>query len=78
VYERFQKEFLVSYFGKSADLHNLAKRLILEGRKDILQDLNKAVKVLGASVDSERLIKKLEQKYNFQHHPFWREENDYS
>ena len=70
VFERFRKEFLVSYFGKSADLQKLALAMIAEGRKDVLLDLNKAVKVLGSSVDSDRVIKNLENKYGFTYSSF--------
>jgi len=55
-----KNRFLSSYFGKSAVLQKLALAMIAEGRKDVLLDLNKAVKVLGSSVDSDRVIKKSE------------------
>ncbi len=60
-----KNRFLSSYFGKSAALQKLALAMIAEGRKDVLLDQNKAVKVLGNSVDSDRVIKNLEKNDGF-------------
>lgn len=65
VFWRFRREFLSSYFGKNAELQLFARRLIEKGEKEALLDLNKAVKVLGSSVDPERVIRKLAEKYGF-------------
>ena len=65
VFERFRKEFLSSYFGKNENLQLFARRLIEKGKKEALLDLNKAVKVLGSSVDPYRVIIKLAHKHGF-------------
>ena len=65
VFERFRREFLSSYFGKNAELRLFARRLIEKGKKEALLDLNKTVKVLGSSVDPERVIRKLAEKHGF-------------
>ena len=67
VFERFRREFLSSYFGKNAELRLFARRLIEKGKKEALLDLNKTVKVLGSSVDPERVIRKLAEKHGFKY-----------
>ena len=61
--EEFERKFLNKYFGKSNLAHAFAKELVGLGRKDVLLDLNKSIKVIGFE-KSEEIIKRLRLKYD--------------
>ena len=48
-------------------LIDLARQLIADGRRDVALELNKAVRVLGHSLDAQTVIQKLEKKFNFKY-----------
>ena len=57
--------FLHQYFGSDDDIMEFTEDLISDGRKDILRELNKAVKVLGVSNADSRLIDKIKQEFAY-------------
>lgn len=59
---RMKNSFLEQFFGENKRVHGLVMHLISMKRKDILLELNKAIKALGAS-SSGTIIKQLKSKY---------------
>jgi len=55
-------EFLTQFFGRNKDAHEYAMHLIKVGRKDILLELNKAIKVIG-SEQTHSILQKLSEKH---------------
>jgi curved DNA-binding protein CbpA len=61
--KQMETDFLTQFFGTTKKLHEFAKEFINQGRKDILLELNRVVKVLGDSAPNE-IIRRLEGKFN--------------
>ena len=58
-------EFLQIHFGKNEEIISFAKELFLDGRKDILLELNRAIKVLGVSNTDERIIPQIKKEFGY-------------
>ncbi|MEK8029169.1 J domain-containing protein [Pseudaquabacterium rugosum] len=58
-----ERRFLEVYFGSDHAVVGFAKELINSGRRDAALRLNKLVDVMGSDVDSELLIKNVEQAF---------------
>lgn len=58
-----QHEFLSEYFGEDPKVNKYAMRLLLANRRDIAQELNRAVKIIGSSLLAEELILKIDLKF---------------
>lgn len=56
--------FLNAYFGTDAKVIEFAKFLIKESKRDVLLELNKAIKVLGSSTSSKAIIDKIKATNN--------------
>jgi len=67
IFVKFRDDFLSSYFGDDKILIDLARQLIADGRRDVALELNKAVRVLGHSLNALTVIQKLEKKFNFKY-----------
>jgi curved DNA-binding protein CbpA len=61
---RIELQFLKQYFGDNKEIIAFAKTMVNAGRKDVLRDLNKAVKVLGKIDDASVVIARLKGKYS--------------
>ena len=59
------EEFLEIHFGQNEGIIAFAEELFNDDRKDILLELNRAVKVLGVSNADRRIIYKLKAEYNY-------------
>lgn len=58
-----QHEFLSTYFSDEPKIHKYAMRLLLAHRRDIAQELNIAIKIIGSSLLAEELILKIDLKF---------------
>jgi hypothetical protein len=61
--QAMQDDFLRSYFGDRAEIVEFAKSLIDSGKKQAARELNEAVRVLGAGLDSGLVITKICSKF---------------
>ncbi len=69
--EVFEKEFLMKFFGVNRLLQEFAGSLLKEGKREIAKELNRAVVVLGNSIDTNSVIKTIIKKYKLdQGHEF--------
>jgi hypothetical protein len=59
-----KKNFLTRYFGESDLLRNYAEKCIMEGRRDVALELNKAVRILGGSLHPKELLAQIEDRFN--------------
>ena len=57
-----EKNFLDQFFGNNAYTHAFARDLIDAGRKDVLRELNKSIKLLGTG-SGERIVHNLRHKH---------------
>ena len=64
VADSMEMNYLNLYFGRNQYTHAFARELIEAGRKDILKELNKTVKILGSS-SGLRIVESLSQKFRF-------------
>ena len=55
--------FLTQFFGSNPKVHQFANELISKGRRDILRELNKGLKVLGTG-SAELVVSELREQYN--------------
>jgi len=62
--ERFRTEFLLNYFGSNPILQALGEDLILTGRIDAARAVNRAVKIMGASLNIDNLYETLETDFH--------------
>ena len=62
VADLMERNFLNQFFGTSAVSHTFARELIEAGRKDVLRELNKTIKVLGSG-SGERVVNNLREKH---------------
>ena len=61
--------YLEKYFGTNKDIHEFAEEMIRENRRDILQQLNRAVNLLGSYVDPKIIINKILKEMELQGAP---------
>lgn len=57
--KQMEEVFLGSYFGKNRAILQFAKRLIKQGNKPALKELNRAVTILGSNVDANLIVRKI-------------------
>jgi len=62
VADLMERNFLNQFFGTSTVSHTFARELTEAGRKDVLQELNKTIKVLGSG-SGERVVNNLREKH---------------
>jgi curved DNA-binding protein CbpA len=56
--------FLTRYFGDSELLRNFAETCIMEGKREVALELNKAVRVLGNSLPPRELLRRVEDRFD--------------
>ena len=61
--ESLQRNFLETYFGTQSKILAFAKKLISINARDAAKELNRAVFVLGNDTDPDRIIGRIEEKY---------------
>ncbi|MCX9155407.1 J domain-containing protein [Niveibacterium sp. 24ML] len=59
----FEREFAETYFGRNAEIVSLAFDAIFSGRRDVAMALNRAVSVLGAECDAERVLRVVREDF---------------
>jgi curved DNA-binding protein CbpA len=64
VAEALEQKFLETYFGTDRDILQFARTLINRGHKAAAKALNEAVRVLGKSVEVERIIDQIRTEFN--------------
>jgi len=57
--EQMEESFLKTYFGDNTEIRALAKSLVLQGNKKAALEVNRAVKVMGDSLDINSLKKQI-------------------
>ena len=63
VADLMERNFLNQFFGSNAVTHAFARELIEDGRKDVLRELNKSVKILGSG-SAIKIVDSLREKFN--------------
>jgi curved DNA-binding protein CbpA len=63
VAQELEKKFLERYFGTNKEILKFAKLLIVGGHKDAAKELNKAVNLLGSSVNPVRIVKRISDDF---------------
>jgi hypothetical protein len=61
--EKFRAEFLTNYFGLNPSIQSIGEKLVLAGETKAAQSVNRAVKVMGQSIDPTTLIESIESDY---------------
>ena len=61
--DKLRKDYLEKYFGTNELIQEFATELFNKNRLDILKKLNRAVNLLGANIEAERVIEKINQEY---------------
>jgi curved DNA-binding protein CbpA len=61
--EKLILSFLRRYFGSSETIQSFARNLLIEKRMEAVNELNKAIRILGDSINAVQLIQKIERKY---------------
>jgi curved DNA-binding protein CbpA len=66
--QKLENEFFERYFGKNPEIHRFVRSALLEGRTDVAQEVNRAIKVLGTPPDSHAfiLIKKVRNTMKYE------------
>ena len=57
-------EFLSRFFGQNEEVQDLAEACLRKGRRDAALEINRAVKILGASLNSEVVRDRINKKFN--------------
>ncbi len=60
---KFQRDFLAAYFGSDPNVQAFARRLILCGEMLAAKDVNKAVRVMGLSLDQFALRRRIYESH---------------
>jgi len=68
LYKRLRSAFLRRYFGTDETVLRNVEGYLAAGRKDILLEINKAVRVLGTSVSGDQIIKRIRSKFSNDYH----------
>lgn len=61
--DQIEQAYLEKFFGGDPLIIDFARDLLLAGRRDGAKELNSAIKVVGKSISSERIIEQLASKY---------------
>lgn len=56
-------QFFQSYFGKNSEILRFAEMLVEHREKDALKELNRAVNLFGTGIEPEKVIARIDQKY---------------
>jgi curved DNA-binding protein CbpA len=65
--EQMEKEFLIKYFGNDDKIILFARLLISKGNKQGIAALNKYIRIMGESVNSQIIIDQVRQEVNFEY-----------
>ena len=57
--DKFRAEFLKNYFGSNPAIQEIGEKLVLAGELKAAKSVNRTVKVMGASLDPDKLIEML-------------------
>lgn len=60
---QLEQNYLEDYFGNDALIVDFARELLLAGKRDGAKELNRMLKVVGASVSSEAIIEEIRDNY---------------
>lgn len=63
IYEKMRSGFLARYFGSNASILFAVELLFQSDRKEVLIELNKANRILGPSIDAQRVLDTIEKKF---------------
>ncbi len=58
-----QAEFLARFFGQNKEVQDLAEACLRKGRRDAALEINRAVKVLGPSLNFDSLMFRIVKKF---------------
>ena len=61
--KRLKQNFLYRYFGSDTAVYGIVEKLISRGRKDVLLEINKAIRMLGPSFVSSDVLPKIAKKF---------------
>ncbi len=67
--------FLTKYFGENKDIQHFAVWLLLNKKRQIAQELNKVVTVLGENFKAQDIIDKLRIKHDLSYKTKWETQN---
>jgi curved DNA-binding protein CbpA len=61
--KQIENQYLSGYFGSNPELKAFAKEAILQGRRDVANEINQTLIALGDSITAEQLIDRMVEKY---------------
>jgi curved DNA-binding protein CbpA len=61
--KKIEDQYLTGYFGNNTELKAFAKEAILQGRRDVANEINQTLIALGDSVTAQQLIERVEAKH---------------
>jgi curved DNA-binding protein CbpA len=61
--DNMEQDFLTLYFGSNKELQAFAKKLLLDNKQDAAKELNKAITVMGNSINPIRLIEQIKNEF---------------
>lgn len=61
--DKLEQNYLEGYFGDHPDIVQLARELLLAGKREGAKELNQMLKVVGNSVPASEIIKRLQAQY---------------
>jgi len=64
--EKMEQDYLSLYFGTNKELQAFAKTLLLSNKRDAAKELNKAITVLGNSVNAGQVIKQIKDEFSME------------
>jgi len=70
--QKFETDFLVKFFGSNRKIRKFAKWLLKNGHRNAAVDLNRAVNVLGKSINSKKIIINLLKEYDIKAYKYFR------
>jgi curved DNA-binding protein CbpA len=65
--ESIEQQFLKQYFGNNTEIIRFARDLIGNGNKPAALALNEAIRVLGSSIDANRVVQQIGARFNIDH-----------
>jgi hypothetical protein len=54
-----ETEFFQRHFGYNKDIHTFVRSALLEGRRDVAQEVNRAIKILGTPDEPDGFIRRV-------------------
>ena len=64
VFSAIREKFIARYFGDNVIVRHIVDYCLENERRDILKEVNKAVRIFGSDVDVVKLKKKIKEEYN--------------